>query len=238
MKILSIGNSFSKNAQTYLHGVAASQGVDLYTVNLYFGGCSLEQHYNFHIANESPYDLEINGTPTGEKISLAKAIALEDFDVVTVQQASSKSFDYESYNPYLTFLADYVRANCPSAKLYVHQTWFYEQDSEMLTARGFSSCADMMEKVKSAYAKAIEAISADGIIPSGELFLKLYENGVTHLHCDTFHASDGIGCYALALTWLRALTGVSVRENSFSGMEEQISDSDRATIIRCVEELC
>ena len=44
MKILAVGNSFSRNATTYLHQTAAAQGISLTAVNLYIGGCSLETH--------------------------------------------------------------------------------------------------------------------------------------------------------------------------------------------------
>lgn len=44
-QILSIGNSFSQDAQRYLHELAKSEGMDLQTVNLYIGGCSLERHF-------------------------------------------------------------------------------------------------------------------------------------------------------------------------------------------------
>ena len=45
MKVLSIGNSFSQDAQKYLHRLAKQDGVELKTVNLYIGGCSLQRHY-------------------------------------------------------------------------------------------------------------------------------------------------------------------------------------------------
>ena len=45
MKVLSIGNSFSGNAQRYLHRLAKHNGVNMRTVNLFIGGCSLETHY-------------------------------------------------------------------------------------------------------------------------------------------------------------------------------------------------
>ena len=46
MKILSIGNSFSEDAQRYLHQIANANGDDIFCANLYIGGCSLERHYN------------------------------------------------------------------------------------------------------------------------------------------------------------------------------------------------
>ena len=41
MNILSIGNSFSPNAQRYLHNIARSDGVIINTFNLYIGRFSL-----------------------------------------------------------------------------------------------------------------------------------------------------------------------------------------------------
>ena len=44
MKLLSIGNSFSVDAQAYLHQVAKAEGETLECHNLFIGGCSLERH--------------------------------------------------------------------------------------------------------------------------------------------------------------------------------------------------
>ena len=43
MKILSIGNSFSEDAQRYLKLIAGANGRELTCVNLYIGGCSLKK---------------------------------------------------------------------------------------------------------------------------------------------------------------------------------------------------
>ena len=45
MKVLSIGNSFSQDAQRYLHRLAKEDGTFIKCVNLYIGGCSLQTHY-------------------------------------------------------------------------------------------------------------------------------------------------------------------------------------------------
>ena len=49
--VLSIGNSFSQDAHRYLHDFARSEGVDIETVNLFIGGCSLERHYRNMVGN-------------------------------------------------------------------------------------------------------------------------------------------------------------------------------------------
>ena len=44
-KILTIGNSFSQDSTAMLHDLAAAAGVETKVVNLYIGGCSLQQHW-------------------------------------------------------------------------------------------------------------------------------------------------------------------------------------------------
>ena len=56
----------------------------------------------------------------------------EIWDVVTIQQVSGKSPYYETYQPYLNKIVEYVRLCVPKAKIAIHQTWAYEQDSHRL----------------------------------------------------------------------------------------------------------
>ena len=65
MNILSIGNSFSQDAQRYLHQIARADGVKLTCVNLYIGGCPLSKHYRNMLSEKSEYSLEVNGSNTG-----------------------------------------------------------------------------------------------------------------------------------------------------------------------------
>ena len=51
MKLLSIGNSFSQDAQGWLHRIAVANGVELETTNLMIGGCSLYTHWQ-HVVNQ------------------------------------------------------------------------------------------------------------------------------------------------------------------------------------------
>ena len=41
MDILSLGNSFSQDAQRYLHGIAKAGGASIESFNLCIGGCPL-----------------------------------------------------------------------------------------------------------------------------------------------------------------------------------------------------
>ena len=237
MQILAIGNSFSQDATTYLKKISECGGGDITVVNLFIGGCPLSRHYRNMLSGEKAYRMEFNGQNTEFFVSLDEAILSRDWDIITVQQASSESIKYENYQPYIQCLADYIRESCPKAKLMVHETWAYEEGSEKLVERmKFEKRVDMYNALHNAYAKAAEAINADGVIPSGTLMQKLIEKGVTRLHRDGSHASFDIGRYALALLWFRTLTGKSVLENNFKCPVGEISDEEYAIIKKCVEE--
>jgi len=228
MRILAIGNSFSQDATRYLKGCAKCAGVKVDVVNLYIGGCSLETHHRNMLTEEKKYSLEFNGETTGFYVSLKDALLSSHWDVITVQQVSRLSPDYNSYEPYLTELAAYIRKCAPKARLIVHETWAYEEGSVRLTEElGFSKGIDMLNAVCESYKKAANSINAYGIIPSGEMLYKLWENGIEKVHRDSFHASMGIGRYALALLWLRMLSGVSVANNSFSDFDVPVSEEEK-----------
>lgn len=83
MRILSIGNSFSQDAQRYLHELAKQDGEFLHTYNLCIGGCSLRTHYINLLGDKRDYDLEINGLGTGIKVSLKQVLEGPEFSVNT-----------------------------------------------------------------------------------------------------------------------------------------------------------
>lgn len=238
MHILAIGNSFSTDATRYLHRIARRAGEKVTVVNLYIGGCSLERHFRNMLSKGRVYDLQINGESSGFSVSLKEALLNRPWDVVTFQQVSHRSPRYESYQPYLSELSAYVRRLCPKAQQWIHQTWAYERDSEKLTMlMGYQTPEQMTADIVAAYRAAAEAIGAAGVIPSGELMAALLQNGVETVHRDTFHASLGLGRYALALLWYGALTGKDVSEDAFADTDVPLDPRERAIAVRCVAEL-
>ncbi len=237
MKVLSIGNSFSQDAQRYLHALAKVEGVDLKTVNLMLGGCSLRTHYLNMLDDEANYWFEFNGMSTGIKVSIRQALVSDDWDYITLQQASVFSPKEESYSPYIEALAEYVKKYCPHAKIMIHQTWAYEDGSERIKNEGYESAEAMFNLIRSAYAKANVRIGADGMIPCGEVMYNIWKNGVERVHRDGFHLALGVGRYAAALTWYAVLTGNSINENAFNDFDEPISESERKIVIQTINEV-
>ena len=225
MNILSIGNSFSEDAQRYLSGIAAADGVDLYTVNLCIGGCPLESHARNAKTGDKAYTFQENGVITDRLISLKEGLELARWDVVTIQQVSTHSFVRDSYYPYVFEVAEFVRAHVPDAKLIIQETWAYEDGCDRLEEiRGDRSASSMHSELKAVYETVTKEISADGIIRSGDLMELMRQRGIGGLYRDTFHASWGYGRYAIGLLWYRSLTGADVTENSFRKFDESVSE--------------
>lgn len=227
MKILSIGNSFSQDAQRYLAGIARADGCNLRCVNLMIGGCSLARHYRNMLAEEPVYSFEQNGVATGLSVSLREALLSDFFDAVTLQQLSSDAPKYETYRPYLAELVEFVRKCQPRAKIYLQETWAYERDSYRLTKElGYATENEMTADLQKAYLTAASSLNLDGIIPSATVFAGARALGAEHLHRDTFHASLGLGRYLLGLTWYKKLTGRDIRGNSFRDFDVPVSEEE------------
>ena len=238
MKLLSIGNSFSQDAQEWLHKIAVANGVELETTNLMIGGCSLETHWNNMNSGEAAYYLEQNAQNMERMINLEDALAMEDWDVITVQQASHYSGQPQTYVPYLTELVAYVREKCPNAKIYFHQTWAYEIDSDH---GGFVTYnrdqGEMYRRICDCAAMAGRLIGAD-LLPSGPVVQYLrenapefdYKNGAMSLNRDGFHLSWEYGRYAAAATWFKVLTGNIPAVNAFPDWDAHLIDVIHAGI--------
>lgn len=227
MKILSIGNSFSTDAHKWLHELALINNCEVEAINLFIGGCSLENHWNNFIEDNADYSLEINGNEGKKLVSISDALAMDKWDVITLQQASHFSGIAESYEPYLSNLVAEVRKIQPQAKLYFHQTWAYETDS---LHPGFAdynhSQQEMFERIVAASRKAAKAIGAE-IIPVGTVIQQIrktvpefdYQNGGLSLCRDGFHLSFDYGRFTAADVWLRTLTGKKIECGAFQNFD-------------------
>ena len=239
MKILSIGNSFSDDAHRYLRAIAKKEGVEIETLNLCIGGCSLELHASNIESGAKSYLFHYNGdVECNDLISMEEGITMREWDVVTLQQVSLLSFKEDSFYPHINKVADYVRKKLPNAKIYIHQTWAYENGSprsfEVTDGKGSGY---MLDGIRRAYCRAAEQINADGIIPSGELMELLRIYGAQGIYRDTFHAGLGLGRYAVSLLWFRYLTGTSVINNGFTELDEPVCEESLRIARQCVETL-
>jgi hypothetical protein len=239
-KILAIGNSFSEDAVAYLHDMAACGGYETKVVNLYIGGCSLKTHWENIAGNAADYSYQLNGVDTGQRVSIQETLIRDDWDFVTLQQASSGSGIPETYYPYINQISEYVQKHVPAAKQLIHQTWAYETDSGH---EGFAKYNNnqqtMYAALKAAYKKAAETLGLE-IIPSGDVIQALrktppfnYTEGGLSLCRDGYHLHLIYGRYAAAAVWYEFILKGNIMENSFvppadnpdSGLVETIKET-------------
>ena len=166
LKVLTIGNSFANNATQYLVQAAESAGKK---VTLFrggnLGGHSLEQHAGYLAAwRANPEEGRKYRGPQNTPLSLPEALKLQPWDVVTIQQVSTKSFLPETYEPYATQLVEAVKEFAPQATIWVHETWEYHPD---YLARHQQT--DMYEKLHQAYGELAKRHGLK-IIPVGTAF--------------------------------------------------------------------
>jgi len=125
VRLVTIGNSFSQNATRFLGDLAKAAGHTLVHQPMAVGGAAMEVHWTKIQANEKdPKDpAGLYGTK-----SLSGVLKTDDWDFVTIQQASIKSHDVETYRPFAGQLQQYVKTHAPKAELLLHQTWAYRCD--------------------------------------------------------------------------------------------------------------
>ncbi len=155
---------------------------------------------------------------------MTKRTAFADFSRhITIQRFSVESPKYESFQPYLNFCVDYFRENCPKAKVYIRQVWSYENDSPTLKKRtNYKDTEEMFVDTKASYVKALVELKADVLIRSGEVMLELMRGGF-QVHRDVFHATLGLGRYALSLLWYSFLTGKGIDDVNIGELDDQIT---------------
>lgn len=169
VRILTIGNSFSRNATNHLDDLAKAGGHTLIHTPLVIGGASFQVHADKTKA-EGKARLYSNGR------DLIGNLTADKWDYVTIQQASIKSHDFATYQPHAAFLHDLISKHAPQAKLLIHQTWAYRVDDPRFAVKEPKpgeprNQEEMYRALTSAYDKLAADLEAK-IIPVGDAFFR------------------------------------------------------------------
>ncbi|MBR4864133.1 MAG: DUF4886 domain-containing protein [Oscillospiraceae bacterium] len=237
--VLMIGNSFCTYFTEELYAIAKAAGVKMRVCNLYYGGCSLEQHYTWWQTDDAPYtfyNVDENGRVSTKDVSLEWALAQGEWDILSIQEVSSRlrhisaAEGLEMTKTYRDALIPYLRDRFPSAQLYWHQTWAYQKGYNT------SSYQCLTTETQKTYAARQEEFSLAvceqyGIprVPSGIAWEIIRDGGYDEM-CDRLgkadgddpHAGDyyhdgdiGGGQYLNACVWFETITGMSVIGNTY-----------------------
>ena len=228
LRILAIGNSFSDDGMEHLPAILADLGVEnVELARLYVGGCSVERHMQFFDKQQSAYTFytsqagENKWVKHAEKRSIQSALAMGEWDIITMQQASGYSGQYETIKPHLERLVAVVKKAQPKAHLAWHITWSYSTESKH---QHFPHYDNSQPKMDAAIMQAVFQIRndfdcLDYFIPSGTairmLRLSPVNNAPKDFTRDGFHLDKRVGRYLGACTMCEVLLGKSVVGNSY-----------------------
>ncbi len=174
VRLLTIGNSFSRNATRFLDGLVEAAGHELIHQPLVIGGASLELHANKGRDWQRDPEHE-NGKYSNGK-SLQQILQEEPWDVVTIQQASIRSHNLDTFEPHAQWLADTIAQLAPTARLHIHQTWAYRVDDPRFQrppARSADPATQqaMYQGLAHAYQTTADRLGAE-LIPVGTAFFR------------------------------------------------------------------
>ena len=217
IRILCVGNSFSWDAvEQELVPLCDAKGVQVEVHNLYYGGCSLEQHAEFLMRARESYIPHLQKRVIKDTVSLREALRDGEYDIISLQQASHFSGVRSSYEPWLDMLVDTVRAYQPKAKIYWMQTWAYSQDATHPAYPTYhNSQAEMWDSIQ-ACTKLIKL----PLIPCGAAIQYGRETQLGDTFCrDGYHLNYTYGRYTAACVWYEIITGKDVRLNGYKNPE-------------------
>lgn len=230
MRILSIGNSYSNDAQHYAHRIAEGLGIKVEFYNLYYGGCTIGTHYSFYKNDSAEYVFYRNMTKyVDEKVTMKSVLEATQYDIITFQQGSYESDDYSKYVRLADLMA-LVRAHQPNAEFMIHQTWGYCEaracngDETHTSGKGYETSADMFKAVEACYAQAAADNGSLRILKSGRAVeTAKTEYGYTDDYGKTTSIYDDFnshlasrGDYLAGCVWIETIFGVDVRNTTFT----------------------
>lgn len=243
LKMLAIGNSFSDNTVQYLYDVAKAEGMtDIVIGRLYIGGCSLAMHVENAETNAPAYSYYKNDSgmwKETEAASLLYALQDEQWDIITMQQASGSSGKAETYRASIDQLVKYVNENKtnPNARLVWHMTWAYQQGS---SKEAFSNYNNDQMIMYNAITEAVQQVIVPmsdfhSVIPVGTAIQNVRTSFIgDELTRDTYHLND-LGKVIGSYTWYATFTGTPLNEIHISGVGSiTLTDEQKAVIVEAV----
>lgn len=219
MKFLMIANSFGVNLQTYAQSIATINNCDLDIYVLYIGGCSLDTHLRNIEGDIKGYELFHNGVSTGEMISIKEALKKDNWDKISLQQASHMCGIIDTYYPYFGKVFEYVKTMCPKAEIIFHQTWAYssinsykyETVPSFYNEFKFKNAKEMKDGLDYCYKRVCSEYGIKTIIRSGDVCeLAMKEIGDVY-DCQGFHM-NGLGCYLIGCNLVKTLFKINLEQ--------------------------
>lgn len=234
LKILSIGNSFSRDSLSYVPIIMAQMGLKVEIGILYHSSCSLQMHWeNRTTANYYTFDYfkQSEGKWKQESNkSLSYGLGFDDWDVVLFQQNSGNAYDYSTVQPYLNDLIGLVAASLPMVTFGWILTHAWATGYSGYTSRNITQ-ADYVEGTKATAKNVMENTACQLLLPYGvaiDLARKdstLSAIGDDLCYTDKVHLLEGIACQTAAYANATAIAKFLHCRQSVAGDTMRVTSS-------------
>jgi len=240
LNILLLGNSFSYYWPDELWGLMNAAGYEDVTIcNIYYSGCTLEMHWNWHLEGAANYAFCINdkdGRREEKEKDLDYCVNYRQWDVISLQQSGlyiyqgGEEAHREHVKTDLPPLYNYLKQRHPNARYYWQQNWARElgdKKGKVVTLEDqlkiSAACRTVSQEVCRQYpftnvplGDAWELVRHHPLITQGGRTL------TTRIFLNRPNYDDGAhdGCvgggqYLNACVWFEMLTGQSCVGNPF-----------------------
>ena len=249
LRVLGIGNSYTEDPTTYLNDIVKASGIDLNKCCVYVaahGSATLDYWVKECASNDTVDLVRYVGKIKMKSRGTMAELLHQKWDVVVMQQVSSLSISYTSYNPGLRKMIDFIRNNTSNSK--VSLAW------QLVPAyySGYGGAPYGEERWKQIASAAWEEVARDGIdvvIPVGTAIQNARNSSLETMHDltrDGRHLSCGTGRYIACCTWFQSLFAPvfhsSILGNSFihkvTEEEQKLSTYEWVDVTESNRDLC
>ena len=262
--ILLFGHSFGQDSTEHLPALLDAAGItDVRVARFVKANGSLEEHYNFFVADSLNSDFSYTectpGSTTWQARSLTVKQAIDEraWDYVIFQNSLENEGRYETAQPYLNNLVAYVRAR--SRELFGREPvicwnlfWpiskLAEDGSNATLTYRLSFYENSSQKAWEAYVTATRQLMADtgitNIVPTGAAIMSLRASplntaAMNEFTRDKYHLSLGAGRYTAACALFESIIapkyGVSVLGNPLRlpSLAQPVTDANAGALQQC-----
>lgn len=236
IRILFIGNSFTRDAVYHLPGLIKAAGIDkkILLTHMYYGGRTAQRFYK-HWSDDRDFTCyqALPGSDgwvtssAGSASTLAEMAAITDWDVITVQEHTGNQNSWywtDDEKTALQGLINYARTaktgNTPKVHYVMSQAYLKLEKAG--SNQCFTNEAEMYTVITTQARKVMEETDFDGIISTGTMLQNLRTSSLNdelHLTRDGFHMNLGISRYGAACTVFESiitpLTGKNLDGNTY-----------------------
>ncbi len=236
LKILFIGNSFTKDAVEHMPGLLAAAGIkDVKMVHMYYGGHLVSQ-YNNEFKNASGYHCYtcLPGSTSWTEttgVSIYDAVRSDTWDIVTIQEHTGNAAAWvwndtqkAAYNGLIDKVKE-ARPDCSPKFWYIMSQAYFDMSkigSGSQPSVTWTDQAGMFSVITSVGQQVMRDIDFTGIIPTGTMLQNLrtsYLDNEMNLTRDGYHMDYGISRYGASCTVFESIItptyNIKLDDNSY-----------------------